>query len=450
MTVLTNKYPELDSSRIKDIPSIRGLLDQIEQADQLRKVWPLLKSLLGLSRADVDDLSEQLQQLRFLREQVEELAELPDRFNNFLGQYGWIAYGSMNIHVMREALELAESGDVQAAEVRLVQHYNPEQVEMELGWMNKVRAFQPRMRLARLALNDYEEGRYHACIPIVLALLDGMVNDISNNLRGFFADGADLTAWDSIAGHSKGLARLSELFKKPRKKICTDPITIPYRNGIMHGIDLAYDNKVVAAKVWAALFAAGEWAAKMERGETYPEKSRENPNLREILDQLREVSRERQLLAEWRPRQIVVGKKIPVQGMPEDYSPGSPEQRLVEYLSCWINRNYGYMARHVSVKMGVSEKKLAGEIRHTFHSINLTSYRLKAVQDRAPAVTEVATELEFDLNGKTVKVDHAFRLIYQTEEGKPLVRTMPGGSWRLITWEVQLPLQSGPFFNQDL
>ena len=53
------------------------------------------------------------------------------------------------------------------------------------------RCVPPRWHLAQKALIDYREARYHACVPVVLALLDGIVNEAHEKGRGlklgFFA-----------------------------------------------------------------------------------------------------------------------------------------------------------------------------------------------------------------------------------------------------------------------
>ena len=70
--------------------------------------------------------------------------------------------------------------------------------------------------------------------------------------------GSHLSSWSSFWGqlYSKGLNALNRIFQKMRQKTVTDEITIPFRHGIVHGMDLGYDNRMVAAKCWAALFAA--------------------------------------------------------------------------------------------------------------------------------------------------------------------------------------------------
>src|SRR6185437_15691335 len=99
-----------------------------------------------------------------------------------------IMYDQMNVSVAKGAMAKAEACDMEGAEALLVDYYNLENVQWQLLTMRGVEAFRPRMALAEMALTDYEEGRYHACIPVVLALLDGLVNELHEKRRGFFSD----------------------------------------------------------------------------------------------------------------------------------------------------------------------------------------------------------------------------------------------------------------------
>lgn len=90
---------------------------------------------------------------------------------------------------------------------------------MQLTYFDKIKAFKPRMRLINLALDDYLAERYHAIIPVVLALTDGLVNELHPDRRGISAEKTELQAWDSIAAHSQGLGKLKSILFKGRKKL---------------------------------------------------------------------------------------------------------------------------------------------------------------------------------------------------------------------------------------
>lgn len=192
--------------RISDNPSFKKLREDVKGIRLLARARPLLK-LFGVEISD-----DPVAKTEKLAQATAELTSLPDRFNDLFAEQGWIAYDRLNSEIMRSAVELGEAGDVDGAEELLVEHFDEETIDWGIKFMWAVEAFRPRERLARLALTDYLEGRYHACVPVVLMILDGIVNDIEQKRgfsRGFFAENADLTAWDSIAAHSRGACRPS-------------------------------------------------------------------------------------------------------------------------------------------------------------------------------------------------------------------------------------------------
>lgn len=276
----------MNEPQIRDIPSLKKLLDDVKRFETMKQSMPLLGPILRLIGVDVTKLKELLAEGDSLKLQTEALTSLPDRFNDQFASRGWIAYDSLNLELVKAAVVKAECGDLDGGEAILVEHYTEETIRLKLTWLSWIDAFRPRSTLAEKALSDYGAGRYHASVPVVLALLDGFVDDLQD--RGFFAAGVDLTAWDSIAAHEKGLGKLVQVLSQPRKKTRTEAITLPYRHGILHGRDLNYDNKLVAAKTWAALFATGDWAAKIIRGHKTAPPEPVKPSLRETLAQLSE------------------------------------------------------------------------------------------------------------------------------------------------------------------
>ena len=239
--------------RIADIESFRKLLETAEGLQQIKKALPFFKPILRLLGVDVQQMEQALADVDSLSASTRLLVSLPDRFNDLFATRGWIHYEMLNQEMILAVVERGESGDIDGAETQMVEYYNEETLDWNLKFMIAVEAFLPRMPLARKAMADYLDGRYHACVPVVLALLDGTVNDISP--VGFFAQGVNLEAWDSMSAHSTGLAVLAKTLGRKRARTTTEALSIPYRHGILHGMDLGYDNKLVAAKAWAALFA---------------------------------------------------------------------------------------------------------------------------------------------------------------------------------------------------
>ena len=426
----------MEEPLIRDIPSIKKSLEDLRNFKAFKKARWLWRPIFKLLGADIKQIDEAMLKVDELEVMIRELAMIPDRFNELFASRGWIIYDSMNVEIAKAAIIKAESGDVDGAEADLVDYYAPDKIERNLQTMLVVNAFRPRIRLARLALEDYREERYHACIPVVLALLDGLVNELQERRRGFFAEEVDLQAWDSIAAHNKGLNVLANIFQKGRYKTTTEQITIPYRNGILHGMDLEYDNRLVAAKTWAALFATREWAIKAEQGLLVAPPPKPETTWGEIFEQLRENADDKTRLDAWKPRTIELGQSVPITGAPDAFGSGTPERKLAEFLSYWKVRNYGYMAKCLSAKTGYSDRKLPAIVREHYSSKKLNTYEFKGIKDKAPAVTEIDADLVFEEEDTIVEKTMLFRLVNEDDKGNPAIGSKPGTSWTIYSWFV--------------
>jgi hypothetical protein len=423
----------MTDTSIRDIPRIKELLHQAKSMQAFKTASPVILPLLKLLGVNVSQTEEALTQFEELQHAIEEMAGIPDRFNDLFADRGWIMYDLMNLDVAKAAIAKAEAGNVDEAEDNLVDYYDAETVRWQLLTMIGVEAFRARMSLAEKALVDYEEQRYHASVPVVLALLDGLVNELHERRRGFFSENVDLQAWDSIAAHEKGLNALTKIFQKGRYKTTTEQIKLPYRNGILHGMDVGYDNKMVAAKCWAALFAVRDWAVKAEGGLIEAPPPKPEKTWSDLFRQIRENEEDKKRLQKWKPRQLAVGKDIPITGEPATFPEGSPERTVVEFLSYWKAKNYGRMAEYLpDTSRPIS--KAAGEVREIYASTILNRFEIDQINDKAPAVSIIQVRLWFCRHGDSGDRVVEFRVLSQDAEGNPVVRTKPGAKWRLAIW----------------
>lgn len=417
----------MSESRIEDIASYKKIRENISGFRVLKYVFSSVRPVLhffGVNTKTFGDIFEKFDDLEI---QVKELTLLPEKFNDLFVSKGWIIFELLNIEIIKEAVIKGENGDFEEAENVLVEHYTLENIQFYLRTMQGISAFGDRSRLAHLAAVDYAEGRYHACIPVVLALMDGLVNELNEENRSLFAEGTELKAWDSVSAHDRGWGRLVRVFSKTRQKTYKEQISIPYRNGIMHGMDLGYDNKIVAAKTWAGLFALREWAFKAERNQL--KEPPEEPKLgwRETLKQIAKIEDSKKLIESWVPREITVGFHIPENGEPEKFLVGTPERRLVEFLYLWKQRNYGYMARFLPGSEHSVSTATPQQVRNHFADRCLTNYRIMSIKDNAPAVCTIEVEL-FCESDHTVTIKE-FRMIYQNPQGRAIVSSQSGGQW---------------------
>ncbi len=232
------------------------------------------KQLVELSKSDNIKLSNEQKQLKI---KYKEILMLPDKFNQYFSSNCWIAHNYFDDNIMKEAISIYERNkNIEEVDIYLSNEYNEnsitkfiEQIKVfknaylenlpyNIGTLF-IKYFLDRLEIIELAKDDYLNEKYYSCIPLLLLVIDGITNDIDHEF-GFFNDNINMIIENSIVGHSTGLQNIKNIVTQSRKKTTIEPITIPYRNGILHGRDINYGNKIVAAKCWHILFALRDWA----------------------------------------------------------------------------------------------------------------------------------------------------------------------------------------------
>lgn len=411
-------------SKIADNPSIKGMIGFIDAVEGLEAIY----NSIPLSQKLFPKLNQTFSNFSSLKEQAK-IVLLPDKFNEAFSSYGWVAYESINTEVMKRALELKSEEGLECAEIYLADSYDDKALEFGIKRFQGNPDFKKRTRLADLAREDYLSGRYHACVPLLLSLIDGLVNDVSKHV-GFFAQNVELKAWDCIAAHESGLQTLASIFTQGRNKTNDDSISIPYRNGILHGRELAFDNKLVAAKCWAALFAARDWAAALDEGKkkSQPE---EKLSWTQLAEQIHYTNRTKKAIEEWVPRASENISYLPFEGESSKLPKNSPERAVSEFLNHWCNKRFGPLADALLYYTDTPKGKKAGIARQDFGKHIPISFKIIGIEDRAAATSNISVALTFSVQGKEKIVDISVSANYQDADNNFLVRSMPGGYWKI-------------------
>lgn len=414
-----------DKKRIVDNESIAEMLRLIEGASAIESLWHAIP-LLQQAFPRLPDFSEKLAELK----EQSRIFLLPDRFNEIFASLGWTAYESMGLEVMKKAIETFEVYGLEAAEDYLVGTYDADSLKWGILRFNGHDEFRKRMRLVELAKEDYLAGRYHACTPLLLSLMDGLVNDVSRHV-GLFADNADLTAWDCIAAHESGLQALVTLMTKGRGKTNEESISVPYRHGILHGRELAFDNRIVAAKTWAALFAIRDWAEALAEGKKMPAPKQES-TWSELLQSLNKTQETKRLLDAWKPREKEDFSYLPCDGLSPSLPENSPERMVAEFMENWRLGRFAPLADSLSHTYDMAMGKKAGEARQDFGKYKVVSFQIVNVEDRTPAYSTVTIRATFSAENDVFEEELKVSAGYQDEKGLPVCRLESGGKWTLI------------------
>lgn len=436
----------MEEDRIENNPSYQNFNKNLKGIDTIKNVASLF-SFFGIKN---DKLEDAFSTVDDMNNQYELLAKSPDKFNDFFAKRGWIAHESMNFDFMLTCIDLAEKGQIEIAEMELIEFYTSEKMKWLIHQLKGIPEFEIRYNFFQLAYEDTLAQRYHSVVPLLLMMIDGAVNDIDKG-KGFFAENTDLTAWDSIAAHSTGLTVLKGILNDSRKKTSNEEISLPYRHGILHGRDLGFANKVVTAKCWAALIAIKDWAAAVKQGKKIRPEIEPEPTLMESLKDLtnsvkeyNEGKKRNELVTKkvekWKPRELTIGKDILAKASSTEYIDFMPEQEAIRFAEYWLKNNYGKIAKqiHQFSKAKLDENAEAGKIRKILNNKRLIDYKITKIVDCSPAISEITLILDFEIDNKVHNKEITMRFIYGNEKGEILIIGDKNGQWKFINFLHQL------------
>ncbi len=421
--------------KISDLPSYTKIRNDAKGFYILGKVIKVF-SLFGPKNPE---LKEALSKLPELKKQAEFLSQMPDKFNEHFSSQGWIAHESMNAPLMERTLELAESNNAGQAEIELAEHFTSPTLNLLINQFKAVPEFAIRYKLIRLACQDTLEKRFHSAVPLLLMITDGVVNDISKS-KGFFSENTDLSAWYSIAALSSGLTAVRDIFNETRKKTNSEEIFLPYRNGILHGRDLKYDNPFVVGKCWCTLFAIKDWAQALRKQKENPPIPEKKLTLRESLAELKKVISDYKVhkiehakilrtIDDWKPRDFT---NTIIE--PSTFKQYSPEKEVYDFAVNWQNKNYGKIAlqKYYFGKKEVNIAKEAGNIRSDFKDKILKEFEIVSIKDEAPAVTEVTLKIKYSIDSVEKEKNIVMRMICKDINGRAGINGLDNVEWRFI------------------
>lgn len=403
---------DYNEEKIKDIPSLQELRKNSENIKVIKQFWQFIRPILKIGHFDTTKMDKRLKNVDDLVRQSNELSLLPDRFNEIFLECGWISFESMDVDFLKNSIKIFDTEGIEKAEEYLADSFSPVWVERHMNYLKNSDQFFPRFGLAQKALDDYKNGRFYASILVTITLIDGWVNDLNvvdHQRQGFFAAESKLIARDSIAAHPLGLVQLKSVVSRSRLVTRTEEIRIPYRHGIVHGTDLGYDNKYVAAKCWALLFAIRDWAIKIKKDDKKIP-NRESAIKKNFFEYLEDFFNSKQYSKEirsWKPRKVVIGIDVPFKGEISDYSDNSPEQKIIEFLTYWKKKNFGYMANCISPHENMGPK----DIRNNFGIYNLESFELSQIDEITPCIVTITIKIETTINKDFQNSHYEFRLI---------------------------------------
>lgn len=390
-----------------DLPSFAELSTQLKGLTLLRFLLP----------------KNQRSELKKLEAQIKEMGDTVDDFYTLLGDRHWIFHDQLNLEKVRTIL--MHNQGVEDAERQFIALYkDPGFFRFAIMRCNGFEALRKRKHLVEKAREDYFAGRYYACIYLLLSITDGFVNEFEREHRGLHTrTSEELSAWDSPISHHKGIGSVHRVFFKQISVTITEPVEELYRNGIMHGTVLNFDNIIVATKAWNMLFAVMDWATAKTKAEAPkpPDKTWKEP-----FSQIIENSKDKKLLDAWSP--YVLRKGEP------GFEVDSAFVACSDYLEAWKNNNYGKMSRYLSSMITSSYGNAMPKIvREDYAAYALVSFDILALNHTAAAVCEIEVKIKVaDKDEQTATL----RWLYEGKEGEATMLPKGNGEWRIMSWSV--------------
>lgn len=396
-----------DRSQVSPYGSARDL-PSVKEMEQQMAAFKLLGFLLP---------KDQRTQLKELERDYKHITGVVDGFYVLLGQRNWVFTGDLNLPALEHVVS---AGDAATAETRLIDYYKTaDRIAFPLRRLHRFDAMRPRMGLLQKALADYEAGRYYSTVLVLLSMMDGFVNDLDTAARlGLHARPAeDMVAWDSVVGHHLGLSHAHQSFVKGFYKTDTTEVTELFRNGIMHGTLVSFDNEVVATKAWNRLFAVADWADARER---HAKPVESTPTLRESVTRWTEIQEQKARIEAWQTYEYEPGSTTE--------EPAEVARVCVDFLERWQKQQWGPAGAYF-MELGGSRSsvgKLAVLAKDLYQTLELAAWAVLRVRHVAAAVAH--TDVELLVNGCTYRTD--LRWVRINDDGSTATEWEPG-RWTL-------------------
>lgn len=228
------------------------------------------------------------------------------KYNDIFSDKGWIAYDSINADFIKRVNEIFDANGYKDAEKEIIEYYTNKENNFIINTYS-IEEFRIRRNNLERAFENHYNGNYLESVVLFLTAIDGAVNDFTKN-KGFFAEGTNVEAWYCLVGANDGLKKLQKLYNVWRNKTNTNPIYYPYRNEILHGRDLNYEN--ASCKCVVLLMSVCDWMKNKNSENSRKEKYNKEINPLSITESIKKYSKvmdDRKIIESWKRKDIKVG-----------------------------------------------------------------------------------------------------------------------------------------------
>ena len=314
-------------SNPRDISLPPAFQEQIDEVRSFGRLVPFLR-LISWFGIGGDLLKNLDREFKDVEAQVDSLVRLVGSFHNAFSELGWLFSDSTSVETAEKALEAHMKGNSDEAEILLASDFDGDRLNFATMQMCQLDEFSKRRAQLGEASALTREGRYLAATPLLLVIADGVGTDAFG--KSIFAKGVNLEELNSFAGQPDALPELIRKMCRVQRKTSSSDNGFPYRNGIIHGRDLGYGNRLVNAKCWSLLGNIADVIRARRAGQAL--KTESKPSLREALASHAHTKRVNQRINEW-VRRPVIEERVRISAKAASpMGTGEPESAVVDLI----------------------------------------------------------------------------------------------------------------------
>ena len=351
--------------------------------------------------------------LKNLREELDQLVRVAEGFYEKLGDKHWVLHEDLMVNQIEDGVLTLCADDL---EMELIGHYqNPGNLDIYVNRLKQHEALRARWELIQRAKIDYLAGKFDVAAMVLIAVMDGFVNDVNEQeRRGLHArTPEEMVGFDCLSGHHLGLTNVIPVFRKGFHKRVDEEVFELYRNGIMHGCITSFNNPVVATKAWNYLFAVSEWANNREEPE-----AEEEISLNETLEKFAKNQETRNRIEGWNTY-VETGGDGPFNS--------SPMKEQEGFLKYWQKEQVGLMLPYLMRSYHADKSSYIEIIKLFYFRIKFDSWTILRCEHTAPAVALVDVALR-DVGNESKMT---FRWLHYDDNGDPACE-WDEGHWVLM------------------
>lgn len=385
-----------------------------------------MRPIAKLMGAFKPEIRERFKEVESHVENVKSIMANRDMFAQTFSPLGWVNYDRMSVVAVADALR---AGVEEGEAVLTAYHLDPDNLRF-LGHRFHTRHYEAWGEIYERAVERAGAEDFLSAVPLILIIIDGICT--TTTAKHPFSGGADAPVFDTQTSGPGGLSEGLALLGSTRRKLDVTPISIPYRHGVVHGLNPSFGHAIVAAKAFNLLHAMVDYFDRHRDEDARLAKAAEEQRPVDLMELGRGIVKNaevKKLLDAWKARPVIAGEVVTSSDAPIDLEAGTPEAAVAEYLANLVSRNFGALAKATIDYPKRTTGYRAGRLRDDLKDVAISSWTITGVEDTAAAMTNVMVDMTGTIFGEAWSGSHRVRLMYSDEDNNPLIRGEGSGVW---------------------